>query len=349
MIKDAISKLIDKTDLTAEEARGAMNDIMSGSATPAQIGAFLVSLRMKGETVEEIVSFANAMLAHAVRLKPKVKGILVDTCGTGGDRIKTFNVSTAAAFAASGAGLAVAKHGNRSVTSNCGSADVLEALGVNISAEPATVEKCIENVGIGFMFAPVFHPAMKFAIAPRRELGVRTVFNVLGPLTNPAGAKAQVMGVYDASLTEKLANVLMGLGSSSAMVVHGLDGVDEISNIGETQISILKNSSVETICRSPEDFGIRRVKSEDIGGLNPEDSAIRMVRILKGEKSALRDLVLLNSAAAIIVGGMADDWGDAADIARNSIDSGAAYRKLTALITASGGELQKFKKLEGKA
>jgi len=348
MIKESIPKLIDKKDLTAEEATAAMNDIMSGTATPAQIGAFLVALRMKGETVDEIVSFANAMLSHAVRLTPKVKGTLVDTCGTGGDKIKTFNVSTAAAFVASGAGIPVAKHGNRSVTSNCGSADVLEALGVNISAEPATVEKCIEGIGIGFMFAPIFHPAMKFAVAPRKELGIRTVFNVLGPLTNPAGAKAQVLGVYDASLTEKLANVLMELGSRSAMVVHGLDGVDEISNIGETQISMLRNSSVETVCYSPEELGAKRAKLGDIGGASPEENAIRLIRILKGEKSALGDLVVLNSAAAIIVGGMADDWGDAADIARNSIKSGMAYQKLTALITASGGDLQKFKRLESK-
>ena len=240
MIKENIKKLVNGADLTHEESAASMKEIMSGEATNTQIGAFLTALRMKGETSNEITAFTSVMKQYCNQISPTVKGRLVDTCGTGGDKIKTFNISTTAAFVVAGADVAVAKHGNRSVTSKCGSADVLEMLGLNLSIVPEDVERAIEEVGVGFMFAPAFHPAMKYAIGPRREVGIRTVFNVLGPLTNPADANAQLLGVYDPRLTEPLANSLKSLGSEEAMVVHGLNGLDEISTIGKTRVSWLK-------------------------------------------------------------------------------------------------------------
>jgi anthranilate phosphoribosyltransferase len=244
MIKEAIQLLVDHKNLSFELAQQSMREIMAGEATPSQIGAFLTSLRMKGETVDEITAFAGIMRENAVHINPQVDGRTVDTCGTGGDLLKTFNVSTTAAFVAAGGGVSIAKHGNRSVTSKCGSADVLEAVGVNLNATPSVVQKCIEDVGIGFMFAPAFHPAMKNAIIPRREIGVRTVFNILGPLTNPANATAQVLGVYDSDLVDPLAKVLHRLGIEEALVVHGVGGLDEISTIGKTKLAWLKDGEI---------------------------------------------------------------------------------------------------------
>ncbi|MDI6820191.1 MAG: anthranilate phosphoribosyltransferase [Candidatus Hodarchaeaceae archaeon] len=291
-----IGKLIDRKDLTDAEAEGAMKCIMSGEATPAQIGSFLTALRMKGETIAEITAFARVMREFAARINPNVNGLLVDTCGTGGDKIKTFNISTAATFVAAGAGVVIAKHGNRSVTSRAGSADVVEALGVRIDLQPREVKRVIEGTGIGFMFAPVFHGAMKHAIGPRREMGVRTVFNVLGPLTNPAGAQAQVVGVYDVALAEKLAHVLARLGCERAMVVHGLGGLDEISTIGVTQISEVFDGGVRSYTISPEDFGIRRASPHAIAGEDAAENALTMLRVLRGEEGPKRDIVLLNAA-----------------------------------------------------
>lgn len=345
-VQDAIAKLVEHRDLTEAEAEEAMKCIMSGKATQAQIGSFLTALRMKGETVEEITAFARVMREFAARINPKVDGVLVDTCGTGGDEIKTFNISTAAMFVAAGAGVRIAKHGNRSVTSKAGSADVVEALGVRIDLPPEEVQRCIERVGIGFMFAPRFHMAMKHAIGPRREMGTRTVFNILGPLTNPAGAKAQLMGVYDAALTDKLARVLKKLGCERAMVVHGLDGLDEISTLGNTQVSELNHGEVKTYMIAPENFGIRRVKIETISGEELEENVRMLLRVLRGEPGAKRDIVLLNAAAAIVVGGKASDLREGISIARNSLDSGRAYEKVVQLVQATGGDVRKLKDWE---
>ncbi|MBC7130923.1 anthranilate phosphoribosyltransferase [Candidatus Bathyarchaeota archaeon] len=352
MICEAIRKLVDGYNLTYAEASNAMETIMKGEATPAQIGAFLTALRMKGETIEEITAFAMVMRQFCLRISPKVSGRLVDTCGTGGDRIKTFNVSTAAAFAVAGAGISVAKHGNRSVTSKSGSADVLEKLGLNLNVEPKKVEEAIEKIGIGFMFAPAFHPAMKYAAGPRRELGIRTVFNILGPLANPASANAQVIGVYDVSLVEKIAGVLKGLGLEEAMVVHGLDGLDEISTIGKTRIAWLKNGEIKTLEVTPEDLGVRKASSEAIVGSSPEESAELVFKILTGQLGdgdPKMEIVLVNAAAGIIVGGKADGFNYAVELAKESIESGAAYAKLKNLVKFCGGNgLEKLEELEAK-
>jgi anthranilate phosphoribosyltransferase len=304
---------------------------------------------MKGETSNEITAFTSVMKQYCNQISPTVKGRLVDTCGTGGDKIKTFNISTTAAFVVAGADVAVAKHGNRSVTSKCGSADVLEMLGLNLSIVPEDVERAIEEVGVGFMFAPAFHPAMKYAIGPRREVGIRTVFNVLGPLTNPADANAQLLGVYDPRLTEPLANSLKSLGSEEAMVVHGLNGLDEISTIGKTRVSWLKEGNVTTREIAPEDFGIKPAKIEEIKGTTPEESAEITFKILYGCLDAAdpkQEIVQVNGAAAIIVAGKAEDFGYGMEVAKESIESGAAYRKLKELIKFSHGDLSKLEQLE---
>ena len=347
-MKHAISKAIEGRDLTESEAEDVMRAIMSGEAAPTQIASFLTALRLKGETVEEITSFARVMREFAARINPRVNGVLVDTCGTGGDRIKTFNISTAVALVASGAGIPIAKHGNRSVTSKAGSADVLEALGVKIDLEPRKVERCIEEIGFGFMFAPVFHGAMKYATPVRREIGIRTVFNILGPLTNPADARAQVLGVYDRGLTETLANVLGGLGVKQAMVVHGIDGLDEISNLGKTQISELKSGEVKTYSVGPKDFGFELAKPEEIRGYDREGNAALLIKLLKGDDGPRRDVVLMNSAAAMIVGGKASGFKEGVEIAKRSIDDGKAYEKLRALIKATSGDTSKLEALEVK-
>jgi anthranilate phosphoribosyltransferase len=335
-VNKIINKLVEGQDLTTEEAKDAMKTIMSGNATDAQIGSFLTALRMKGETIDEISACASVMREFAEKIGPKVEGTLVDTCGTGGDKIKTFNVSTISAFVIAGAGIPIAKHGNRSVTSKAGSADLLEALGVKMDMTPKDAERSIEDIGIGFMFAPTFHGAMKYAIGPRKEIGIRTVFNILGPLTNPANAGAQVLGVYDAELTEKMAGVLANLGTKRALVVHGIGGLDEISTFGETKVSELKDGDVKTYEIKPEDFGIKRVSPTDLSGGDAKENADIARGLLKDkEKGPMRDIVLLNSAAGIYVGGLADSIADGISLAEKAIDSGAAYAKLTDLIDAS--------------
>lgn len=351
MIKESIGKLVNGADLSCEESTASMKEIMSGAATTAQIGAFLTALRIKGETADEITSFTSVMKEYCHRIHPQVKGRLVDTCGTGGDRIKTFNISTTAAFVAAGADVAVAKHGNRSVTSKSGSADVLERLGLNLNMEPLAVEKAIEKIGVGFMFAPAFHPAMKYAIGPRREVGIRTIFNVLGPLTNPADANAQLLGVYDRKLTEPLAYSLKNLGCEEAMIVHGLDGLDEISNIGKTAISWLRMGKVNTREMAPKDFGLKLAKKEEIKGTTPEESAEITFKILygcfdKGEPK--REIIQVNGAAAIVVAGKAEDFGEGMELAHESIEKGVAYKKLTQLVKFSCGDLSKLEQLELK-
>ncbi len=351
MIRETIRKLIGMQSLSFEEARETMGEIMTGRATDAQIGSFLTALRMKGETIDEISALASAMREYCHRIDPRVNGRLVDTCGTGGDRVDTFNVSTTAAFVVSGAGVSIAKHGNRSVTSLCGSADVLQRLGLNLALDPEEVKRSIEEVGIGFMFAPAFHPAMKHAIGPRKELGIRTVFNILGPLTNPAGASAQIIGVYDPSLTEPLAKSLERLGSEEAMVVHGLDGMDEISTLGATRISWLRDGEVKAFEAIPGDFGVKRARPEEIKGAGPDESAELIYRILndvEGSEDPRTEIVLVNGAAGIIVGGEADDFLSGMEVAREAIGSGAAYEKLRALVKASGGDISRLEELEDR-
>jgi anthranilate phosphoribosyltransferase len=351
MIRESIQKLIDGTSLTYDESREVVKEVMSGKATNAQTAALLTALRIKGETVEELIAFAAVMRENCRQIHPTVRGRLVDTCGTGGDRIKTFNISTAAAFLVAGAGVAIAKHGNRSVTSHCGSADVLEKLGLNLCVEPATVQSTIERVGVGFMFAPAFHPAMKYAAEPRREIGIRTVFNVLGPLTNPASANAQLLGVYDPKLTVPLAYALKRLGCEEAMVVHGLDGLDEISTVGRTAIAWLKDGEVATKELVPSNFGVNPARIDQIRGTAPDESAETLFRVLSGYcrmDDPKTEIVLANSAAGIIVGGKAEDFSYGMELARESIASGAAYQKLKGLIKASGGSLSKLEELEKK-
>jgi anthranilate phosphoribosyltransferase len=351
MIRESTQKLVDKASLTYDESREVMKEIMSGQATSAQIAAFLTALRMKGETVEEIAAFAEIMKEYSSRIHPHVNGRLIDTCGTGGDKTKTFNVSTAAAFVVAGAGVAIAKHGNRSVTSHSGSADVLEKLGFNLGMPAEAVQNSIEQVGIGFMFAPAFHPAMKYAIGPRREIGIRTIFNVLGPLTNPACANAQVLGVYDRKLTVPIAHALQRLGCEEAMVVHVLDGLDEVSTVGKTAIAWLREGAVKTIETTPKHFGVKCATVASIKGTAPEESAEILFKILNGCYSvddAKRDIVLVNAAAGIMVGGKAEDFSRGMDLSCEAIDSGAAYKKLKALINASDGNPSKLEELESK-
>ncbi|MEM3673366.1 MAG: anthranilate phosphoribosyltransferase [Candidatus Bathyarchaeia archaeon] len=352
MIQKAIQKLVEKKDLTHAEACEAMRAIMTEEATQPQIASFLTALRMKGETVEEISAFASTMMEFCHKIKPEVKGRLVDTCGTGGDKLKTFNISTVAAFVAAGAGVVIAKHGNRSVTSKCGSADILEMLGLNLNVKPETVEKAIENIGIGFMFAPAFHPAIKNVAGVRRELGIRTVFNVLGPLVNPACANAQTIGVYEASLVDKVAMVLKNLNREEAMVYHGLDGLDEISTIGKTLIAWVRNRKVETFEVAPKNFGVRKAKPEEIVGTSAEESVEITFKILYGvlkDGNPKRDIVLVNAAAAIVVGGKAEDYVSAMELARESIESGAAYKKLRDLLRCYGkSDLSRLEELEAQ-
>jgi anthranilate phosphoribosyltransferase len=326
MIKEAINLLVGNIDLSESEMAECMKEIMEGRATDAQIGAFLTALRMKGETVDEITGAARIMRDKAACIKAP-EGVL-DTCGTGGDMSHTFNISTTAALVVAAAGVPVAKHGNKSVSSKSGSADVLDALGIKIDLSPEKVEKCIFETGFGFLFAPMFHPAMKYAIGPRREMGVRTIFNILGPITNPAGAKRQIVGVFAGKLTDVLAAVLGNLGAEDAMVVHGADGLDEITITDGTRASRFRDGRLENVILSPEDFGIERGKREElIGGDNKENAAITE-RILKGEKGPKRDIVIVNAAAALMVAGAASDPKVAAGMAAEAIDSGRAAAKL---------------------
>ena len=350
MIREGIQKLVEGTDLTFEESREIMHEVMLGKATNSQTAAFLTALRMKGEVVEELIAFTSVMRSNCCTIHPKVQGRLVDTCGTGGDKIKTFNVSTAAAFVIAGAGISVAKHGNRAVTSKSGSADVLEKLGLNINLEPKTVEGIIEKIGVGFMFAPTFHPAMKYAAETRREIGIRTVFNVLGPLANPACANAQLLGVYDSKLVVPMAFALERLGCVEAMVVHGLDGLDEISTIGKTVIAHLKKGNVTKLEFVPSNFGVKTSAIADLQSSTPEESAEIIFKILDGKTvdDAKAEIVLVNSAAGIIVGGKSDGFIDGMRLARESVESGAAYTKLKDLIKVSGGSLHRLEELEAK-
>lgn len=330
MIKEAITRVIQSTDLTEAEMMEVMNEVMTGAASPAQIGSFITALRMKGETVAEITGAARVMREKATRIEAPVDN-LVDTCGTGGDESMTFNISTAAAFVASGAGVTVAKHGNRSVSSKCGSADVLKSLGVNIEAEVSRVEECIREAGIGFLFAQLLHGAMKYAAPVRRELGIRSIFNILGPLTNPAGATRQLLGVYDPALTDILAMVLFNLGSVHAFIVRGEDGLDEITLTGETRVTELKDGSVRTYHIKPEDFGFGRCSPADLKGGDPEVNAGIILDVLGGKLGPARDIVLLNSAAAIVAGGKAGRIEEGIALAHGSIDSGEALGKLEKL------------------
>ncbi len=334
MIKEAIGRVVEGIDLEEEEMYQVFEEIMTGGATQAQIGAFITALRLKGETIAEITGAVRVMREKATPVKADIDR-LVDTCGTGGDGKGTFNISTAAAFVASGAGLIVAKHGNRSVSSQSGSADVLKALGVNIEADVATVERCLEEAGIGFLFAPLLHSAMKHAIVPRREIGIRTIFNIIGPLTNPAGALSQVIGVYDHSLTDPIARVLDNLGSRHVLVVHGSDGLDEITLTGKTRISELRGGEVYTYEMTPEDFGFSVCKSADLAGGDPEKNASIIFDILNGVKGPKRDIVLLNAAAAICAGGVADNLSEGISMASQSIDSGEALKRLEGLKAVS--------------
>src|SRR5690625_971074 len=307
-----------------------MDEIMSGHATPSQIAAYITALRSKGETVDEIAGSAQVMRAKANQIRPQAKR-LVDTCGTGGDGSRTFNISTAAAFVAAGAGATVAKHGGRSVSSQCGSADVLEHLGIRIDLTPQQVQQCIDDVGIGFLFAPLFHGAMKHAVNPRKEIGIRTIFNILGPLTNPAGAHVQVVGVYKPELTPVLAEVLGRLGVEMAYVVHGLDRLDEISLSAPTQVSLLQDGAVTTSIISPEDLGVRSAAREALVGGDSAENAQIIQAILAGENGPPRDIVILNAAAALVVAGLAPDLKAGVAVASESIDSGRARAKLETL------------------
>jgi anthranilate phosphoribosyltransferase len=329
-IKEAIQKVVDGQSLPDAEAERAMTEIMQGEATPAQIGAYLTALRMKGETVDEITGSARAMRHKAVRVRAN-DPLVVDTCGTGGDRRHTFNISTTSAFVVAGAGITVAKHGNRSVSSSSGSADVLKALGVAIELKPAQVEECLNQVGVGFLFAPLFHAAMQHAMGPRREIGVRTLFNLMGPLTNPAGAAIQVMGVYAPELTDLIGQVLMKLGSRHCYVVHGEDGLDEITTTGRTKICEGKNGRIQCYHLDPKDVGLKKARIDELKGGSPEENATITAAILKGEKGPKRDIVLFNAAPALVACGKASTLQEAVKLAGAVIDSGAAWDKLESL------------------
>ncbi len=333
MIREAIGALVSGQSLTMEQAVQVMEEIMSGEATPAQFGAFVTALRIKGESVEEIAGLATVMRARATPVK--VSEPTVDTCGTGGDAFGTFNISTTAVFVVAGAGLKVAKHGNRAITSKCGSADVLEALGVKIDLDAEGVQQCLERVGIGFMFAPIFHPAMKYAVTPRREIGIRTVFNILGPLTNPAGAQSQVIGVSDGTIARKMAQVLQKLGCRHALVVHGEDGMDEVSISGETTIWELRGDALSSYTIAPEELGFNRATIEDIKGGTTSDNATMLRDILQGKEGPRCDVVLINAAAGIVAGDLGENLADGVELARETIDSGRALQKLEQFIEVS--------------
>jgi anthranilate phosphoribosyltransferase len=330
-IREAIEKLVNRVDLAETEMIDAMNQIMTGEATPLQVAAFLTALRMKGETVEEVTGAARVMREKAHRVRVGSRTVL-DTCGTGGDQKGTFNISTTVAFVVAGAGISVAKHGNRSVSSQSGSADVLGALGVRVDAPKEKVEECIAKIGIGFLFAPLLHEAMKYAVQPRRDIGIRTVFNLLGPLTNPAMATYQLIGLYSGELVGMVAHVLENLGSICAMVVHGMDGLDEISLCAPTKVAELRGGQVKEYTIEPEQFGLKRCRIEDLHGGNAEESAAIVRGVLRGDKGPARDVVLLNGGAALCVSGSAATIQDGMRLAAESIDSGKARDKLSRLV-----------------
>ena len=335
MIKEAIGKVVGGADLREGEMVATMTEIMEGQATPAQIGAFMTALRLKGETSEEVTGAARVMRQKATRIDAR-SSTIIDTCGTGGDGRNTFNISTTAAFVVAAAGLTVAKHGNRAVSSGCGSADVLEALGVNIDAQPEIVEECVQQLGIGFLFAPKLHGAMKYAIGPRREIGIRTIFNMLGPLTNPAGATCQLIGVYDAKLTEMFATVLKNLGTKRAFIVHGTDGLDEATITGETRVAELREGEVIAYNLDPTDLFGDVVPDADLRGGDAAANARITTDILTGmDRGTRRRIVVLNAALAIVAGGRAESLREGIEVAEACIDEGGARRKLQGLIEMS--------------
>ncbi len=331
MIREAIKKIIERKDLSKQETFDCFTEIMSGNVSELLIASFLTGLRMKGETISEIAGAALAMREMATKISPKYNSI-IDTCGTGGDGSGTFNISTTAALIAASAGAHVAKHGNRAVSSKCGSADVLKALGVNIEMDPKKLEQCMDEVGIAFLFAPVHHGAMKHAGPVRRELGIRTIFNILGPLTNPAGAKRQLIGVFREDLTEILGQVLLELGSERALVVHGIGGMDEISTVASTKITELKNGSITTYLLDPSSIGMQKRNLIELEGGDIERNKFIIHSILNGEKSAYRDIALVNAAAALYVSGIVHSIGEGIAVAEQSIDSGKTKEKLQQLV-----------------
>jgi len=348
MIVEGIKLLVQRQDLSAEKAEAIMQEIMTGKATPTQIAAFATALRMKGETAVELTAMASVMREFSTRIHPRYDGRLVDTCGTGGGRIRTFNVSTIAAFVAAGAGVNIAKHGNKSFTGNSGSADLLAALGFDLNVEPAMVEKTIEEDGIGFMFAPSFHPAMRYASGPRREIAIRTVFNYLGPLTNPAGADTQLLGVSEKEAVPLMAEALKGLGCSRALVVHGEDGLDEVSTIGPTFLAFLDGDKIRTKRYSPEDMGLAKCKAEELTGEDPAQNAQIAIRVLMGlEKSAKTEFILANAAGAVLIGLGLANLHEALEVSKESLESGRGYKKLQQLIRKCG-DIGRLEELEAK-
>jgi anthranilate phosphoribosyltransferase len=338
-IQEAIRKVTERANLTREEMKAVFGDIMSGKATDAQIAAFIVALRMKGETIEEITGAAEVMREKVTAVVPSGAGHILDTCGTGGDGAQTFNISTAAALVAAGAGATVSKHGNRGMSSKCGSADVLEALGVRIAVPPEVIRDCLDKAGIGFLFAPSLHTAMKHAIGPRKEIAIRTIFNILGPLTNPSRARHQLLGVFSAELTEPLARTLANMGTVKAYVVHGMNKLDEVSLSDETQVSEVSNGKVETYRVKPEDFGLARSPVTDFAGGSPQENAAIIREVLSGAKGRRRDIVVLNAAFDIAAAEICQTPKQGLPLAQKSIDSGAAMEKLDQLIaltTAAG-------------
>jgi anthranilate phosphoribosyltransferase len=333
-VQQALARLLDGHDLSREEARAVMNEIMEGEATPAQIGGFLVALRLKGETADEIAGCAEAMREHVLTVRPK-RDDLVDTAGTGGDAARTINISTAAALVAAAAGAGVAKHGNRAVSSASGSADVLEALGFRLELPPAEIERSIDQLGFGFLFAPTHHPAMRHAAPVRRELAARTVFNVLGPLTNPAGARAQVLGVYAPSLVRTIAEVLAQLGSRRAYVVHGAAGIDELSPAGPNLVCEVVDGSVRERAIDPLELGVPRCDPAELRGGSPGDNAEAIRAVFRGENGGKRSAILLNAAGAVAAAGHAADLREGLEVAREAVDSGAALGRLDALVAFS--------------
>jgi anthranilate phosphoribosyltransferase len=333
MIKEAIGLVVSGSSLTAEQAELAMQEIMTGEVTPAQLGAFLTALKLKGEKAEEITGFARAMRDKAVHVN--ATGPVIDIVGTGGDDSGSINISTAAAVIAAAAGLKVAKHGNRAMSSKCGSADVLEALGVKIDLDAGQVQKCLEEAGISYMFAQVFHPAMKYAAAPRREIGIRTVFNILGPLTNPAGAERMVLGVASEPMVDDMSLVLQGLGCKHALIVHGEDGMDEITISGKTYIGELKDGSIKRFTITPEDFGISRADVQSLRGGEAKENAEMLRRVFSGARGPQRDVIVLNAAAGLLAGDKVESLSQGVTLAVEIIDNGKAREKLEQLIECS--------------
>lgn len=333
MIQETIQSLVVRRHLSMNEAQEAMKEIMDGKATPAQIGAFVTALHLKGETIEEISGMAQAMRESSLHVN--TDGVVVDTCGTGGDSSGTFNISTTVGLVAAGAGIKVAKHGNRAMTGNCGSADVLEALDVKIDLSPNGVETCLNEIGFGFMFAQTFHPSMRFAAGPRKEIGIRTVFNILGPLTNPAGAKNHLLGVSKPDIGEKIAHVLNKLGSTRALIVHGMDGLDEITMCDSTQVWDMQNQAVTTYTVSPEFFGFNRATSDSLKSTGVKDSVKTLLNILSGKIGPSRDVVLMNTAATLVAANKTETLKEGVSLAKESIDSGKAMGKLKSLIKLS--------------